>query len=101
MSALLRSWRYGIPDRLVGECIRELVGLRKGCEVGHHHTFGAWDKLKNDSKSSNWFSGLYPGERINQLEGRICIMMYLTNFFAVVDLELGSAWSALSMCTSV
>ena len=97
MSALRRSWRYGIPDRLVGECARELGGLCEGCEVGHLHTFGACNK--NDSKSSNCFAGFYPVERINQLEGRICIIMDSTNFFAVVDLELGSAMSALSMTT--
>ena len=99
ISALLRSWRYRIPVRLVGECSGELAGLRKGCEVGHLHTCGACDK--NDSKSTNWSSGSYPGEIINQLKGMISIMMDLTNFFAVPDWAAGLARSALSMSTSV
>jgi hypothetical protein len=74
--------------------------LYKGREVGHLHTRGACDK--NDGKSSNRLAFFYPGEKINQLDRRVGIMALtdrLTNFFAVVDLELGSAMSALSMST--
>lgn len=72
----------------------------KGREVGHLHTRGVCDN--NDGKSSNWLAFFYPGERFNQLDRRVGIMTLiggLANFFAVVDLELGSAMSALSMST--
>ena len=94
----LCRWLYGIPHSLISEWGRECGGLRKGCKVGNLHARGAYDK--NNGKSSNCGAFLYPEETIDQ---RLYLMVWddvVTNFFAVVDLELGSAMSALTICTS-